>query len=86
MRWNSGLYYALIATSVRLHHYHTVNALANRPFIGLVLFYCAFVALRSEDAGDPLRRIDDHELHGEKGVYAGYDICLAIAMPWLISS
>ncbi|KAL8743203.1 MAG: hypothetical protein Q9190_004421 [Brigantiaea leucoxantha] len=37
----------------------------------LVLFYCAFLALRSEDAGEPLRRIDDHELHREKSIFAG---------------
>ncbi|KAI4166691.1 MAG: hypothetical protein LQ348_007777, partial [Seirophora lacunosa] len=37
----------------------------------LVLFYCAFLALRSEDTGSPIGSFDDHELHGEKSIYAG---------------
>lgn len=38
---------------------------------GLTLFYCAFLALRSEDAGNPIGSFDDHEIHGEKSIYAG---------------
>ncbi|KAI4277655.1 MAG: hypothetical protein LQ337_001618 [Flavoplaca oasis] len=37
----------------------------------LVLFYCAFVALRSEDAESPVGLFDDQEIHGEKSIYAG---------------
>ncbi|KAL8779203.1 MAG: hypothetical protein Q9213_007049 [Squamulea squamosa] len=39
--------------------------------LGLVLFYCAFVALRSEDAENPVGLFDDQEIHGEKSIYAG---------------
>ncbi|KAL8716250.1 MAG: hypothetical protein Q9220_000155 [cf. Caloplaca sp. 1 TL-2023] len=38
---------------------------------GLVLFYCTFIALRSEDRKNPVGYFDDHEIHGEKSVYAG---------------
>ncbi|KAI4183291.1 MAG: hypothetical protein LQ346_006374 [Caloplaca aetnensis] len=38
---------------------------------GLTLFYCAFLALRSEDSGNPIGSFDDHEIHGEKSIYAG---------------
>ncbi|KAL8837596.1 MAG: hypothetical protein Q9170_002473 [Blastenia crenularia] len=39
--------------------------------LGMVLFYCAFLSLRSEDSGSPIGSFDDHEIHGEKSVYAG---------------
>ncbi|KAL9609051.1 MAG: hypothetical protein Q9167_006149 [Letrouitia subvulpina] len=35
------------------------------------MVYARVHLLLSEDAGHPLERIEDHELHGEKGVYAG---------------
>ncbi|KAI4095456.1 MAG: hypothetical protein LQ339_007236 [Xanthoria mediterranea] len=37
----------------------------------LVLFHCAFIALRSEDGEKPVELFDDHEMHGEKSIYAG---------------
>ncbi|KAL8809780.1 MAG: hypothetical protein Q9200_003116 [Gallowayella weberi] len=37
----------------------------------LVLFYCAFITLRSEDAKNPVGFFDDQEIHGEKSIYAG---------------
>ncbi|KAL8757428.1 MAG: hypothetical protein Q9184_004217, partial [Pyrenodesmia sp. 2 TL-2023] len=37
----------------------------------LTLFYCAFLALRSEDSGKPIESVDDHEIHGEKSIYSG---------------
>ncbi|KAL8959971.1 MAG: hypothetical protein Q9193_003244 [Seirophora villosa] len=37
----------------------------------LVLFYCAFLALRSEDSASPIGSLVDYELHGEKSIYAG---------------
>ncbi|KAL8936999.1 MAG: hypothetical protein Q9211_003903 [Gyalolechia sp. 1 TL-2023] len=36
----------------------------------LVLFHCAFLALRSQDTGSPTY-VEDHEIHGEKSIYAG---------------
>ncbi|KAL8966946.1 MAG: hypothetical protein Q9197_005698 [Variospora fuerteventurae] len=37
----------------------------------LVLFYCAFLALRSEDSSSPIGKFDDYEIHNEKNIYAG---------------
>ncbi|KAL8916942.1 MAG: hypothetical protein Q9208_008263 [Pyrenodesmia sp. 3 TL-2023] len=37
----------------------------------LTLFYCAFLALRSQDSGNPIGYFDDHLIHGEKSIYAG---------------
>ncbi len=37
----------------------------------MVLFYCTFLALRSQDLCSPVRDIDDHELHGEVEMFAG---------------
>ena len=37
----------------------------------MVLFYCTFMALRSQDSGKPIRQIDDHELAGEKEIFGG---------------
>ena len=39
----------------------------------LVLFFCTFLALRSHDNGtNPIKRIIDDELRGEKSIMAGY--------------
>ncbi len=38
---------------------------------GLVLFYCTFIALRSEDGENSVGFYDDQEIHGEKSIYAG---------------
>lgn len=37
----------------------------------MVLFFCAFIALRFEDLKDPVRRIGDYDLHKEKELFAG---------------
>ncbi|KAL8736964.1 MAG: hypothetical protein Q9181_002160 [Wetmoreana brouardii] len=37
----------------------------------LVLFHCAFIALRSEDKEKPVEYFHDQEIHGEKSIYAG---------------
>ncbi|KAL8697528.1 MAG: hypothetical protein Q9224_002266 [Gallowayella concinna] len=37
----------------------------------LVLFYCAFITLRSEDRKTSVGFFDDQEIHGEKSIYAG---------------
>ena len=37
----------------------------------MVLFFCAFIALRSEDTKTPFERIGDYEIHKEKELFAG---------------
>ena len=37
----------------------------------MVLFFCAFLALRSEDAKVPMGKITDFELHKENELFAG---------------
>jgi hypothetical protein len=38
---------------------------------GLVVFHCTLLALRSQDEGWPFETIQDHELEGEKEIFAG---------------
>ena len=38
---------------------------------GLVLFYCSFLALRSEDLKSPVKVKQDYYLHREKELFAG---------------
>ena len=38
---------------------------------GLVLSYCALLALRFEDLREPVKKVQDHEIHGEKELFAG---------------
>lgn len=44
------------------------------PATGMVVFFCSFLALRSQDAGKPVVDIRDHELEGEQELYGGYVI------------
>ncbi|KAL9070372.1 MAG: hypothetical protein Q9161_004930 [Pseudevernia consocians] len=37
----------------------------------MVLFFCAFLALRFEDLKTPVKKISDHDLHKEKEIFAG---------------
>lgn len=37
----------------------------------MVLFFCMFLALRSQDSGKEIEDIQDHELAGEKEIFAG---------------
>ena len=37
----------------------------------MTLFFCTFLALRSQDSGRPISQIDDHELAGEKEIFGG---------------
>ncbi len=38
------------------------------------MFFCTFLALRSQDNGpNPVKRITDENLKGEKQVFSGYD-------------
>lgn len=37
----------------------------------MVLFFCAFLALRSEDLKTPVDKIRDHDLHKEKELFGG---------------
>lgn len=37
----------------------------------MIIFYCTFLALRSQDLHSPIKDIDDHELHGEAELFAG---------------
>ena len=37
----------------------------------MVLFFCAFLALRSEDNKTPIGVIEDHEIHREEELFAG---------------
>ncbi|KAJ5155555.1 hypothetical protein N7492_008358 [Penicillium capsulatum] len=37
----------------------------------MVVFFCSFLALRSQDAGKPVVNIRDHELEGEDELYGG---------------
>lgn len=39
--------------------------------IGMVLFFCTFLALRSQDRGRPVEEIRDHELKGEVEWFSG---------------
>lgn len=38
---------------------------------GMVLFFCTFVALRSQDCGHPVERIRDYELDDEQELFGG---------------
>lgn len=37
----------------------------------MVMFYCTFLALRSQDGGHPVDRIQDYELAGEEEIFGG---------------
>ena len=37
----------------------------------MIVFYCTFLALRSEDSVNPIRELRDHELRGEEEIFAG---------------
>lgn len=37
----------------------------------MVLFFCAFLALRSEDNNNPHGRIEDFDIHRERELFAG---------------
>lgn len=37
----------------------------------MVVYFCAFLALRSQDAGRPVEDIQDHELADEEEMYGG---------------
>ncbi|KAL9130883.1 MAG: hypothetical protein Q9217_001033 [Psora testacea] len=41
----------------------------NKTLEGLVIFFCTFLALRSEDSGDPVEDFDDHRLHKEEVLF-----------------
>jgi hypothetical protein len=45
----------------------------------MVLFFCLFLALRSQDCGKPVLDIKDNELTGETEVYGGY-VCLSTSL------
>lgn len=38
---------------------------------GMVLFFCTFLAMRSQDCGRPVARIRDYELDDEVELYGG---------------
>lgn len=40
--------------------------------IGMILFFCTFLALRSQDRSRPVEEIRDHELKGEVEWFSGY--------------
>lgn len=42
--------------------------------LGMILFFCTFLALRSQDRGRPIEEIHDHELKGEVEWFSGYVI------------
>ena len=37
----------------------------------MILFYCAFLALKIQDEANPVRDLDDHYLAGETLLFAG---------------
>ncbi|KAI9875374.1 MAG: hypothetical protein M1830_008567, partial [Pleopsidium flavum] len=37
----------------------------------MVIFFCTFLALRSQDTCSPVSNIDDHEVDGEVEIFAG---------------
>ena len=37
----------------------------------MVLFFCTFLALRSEDPVGPIKEISDYRIHNEKELFAG---------------
>ena len=37
----------------------------------MVLFYCTCLALRFEDLKNPVKKIQDYDIHKEKELYAG---------------
>lgn len=39
--------------------------------LGLVLFHCTFLALKSLDEANPIRELHDHILHEESPIYSG---------------
>jgi hypothetical protein len=39
--------------------------------IGLVLFFCTFLAMKAEDTGNRDPQTEDHELRGETSYYSG---------------
>jgi hypothetical protein len=52
---------------------HTLGAGVFLPDsrLGLVVFYCTLLGLRSQDDGKPVEDIQDHELKGEDEIFAG---------------
>ncbi len=38
----------------------------------MILFHCAFLALKAQDEANPVRELDDHILEGEKPIFSGY--------------
>lgn len=38
---------------------------------GMVIFFCTFLALRSQDRAKQVEEIRDYELHGEEELYGG---------------
>lgn len=38
---------------------------------GMVLFFCTFLALRSQDCGRPVEKIRDYELEDEEELFGG---------------
>lgn len=46
--------------------------------LGMILFFCTFLALRSQDRGRPIEDIHDHELKGEVEWFSGYVIFVYI--------
>ena len=38
----------------------------------MVIFYCTFLALRSQDSGRPVENIEDYELEDEEEIFGGH--------------
>lgn len=75
-RRNSGqdlvLWATLKFTTIESRSYNSSAAdLELTRWLGMVVFFCSFLALRSQDAGRPVSDIRDYEMEDEEELYGG---------------
>ena len=46
--------------------------------IGMILLFCTFLALKSQDTANPIRLVEDHLLRGEKPLFAGFETTVTL--------
>lgn len=70
-----GLISSSVHLSVRINSIPTFLGTALNNRTDMVLFFCTFLALRSQDCGRPVDRIRDYELDDEEELFGGYECC-----------
>ncbi|OXV09983.1 hypothetical protein Egran_02258 [Elaphomyces granulatus] len=66
------------------------TSLKFRTIERMVIFYCTFLALRSQDSGRPVENIEDYELEDEEEIFGGHvplkrSLCLHVLIIWTCS-